>query len=111
MKLLVASYMGLYLLITLVTTVYSYRVTKKMTGLLCLLALSLLGLLALTLYFYLQSYQVWQMLSFALAFTAISSLYLYNGSQAGSDFTKVMLFSFGRFLLHFQLLVLLYIFR
>ena len=111
MKPLIMFYMGIYLLVTLLSTTYSFLKSKKMTRLRFLLALLAMLVLIITLYFYSQSYHAWQMLGFALGFTSISILFLYNGSKADSDFTKVMLMSFGRFLLHFQFLILLYVFR
>lgn len=111
MKVLVMSYMVIYLLVTLGAAGYSYLQTKKMGPLRLLLTFLSLMLLGVTLFFYARSYQDWQMLGFAIGFTSISSLFLYNGTAKGSQFTKVMLFSLGRFLLHLQFLVLLYLFR
>ncbi|HFR3537682.1 TPA: hypothetical protein ACHVCJ_000183 [Streptococcus suis] len=111
MKVLVMSYMVIYLLVTLGAALFSYLKTRKMNGLrLALTVLSVL-LLAVTLYFYGQAYHNWQMLGFALGFTFISTLFLYNGTKEGSNFTVAMLFSVGRFILHIQFLVLLYLFR
>lgn len=111
MKVLVMSYMGIYLLVTLGAALFSYVKTKKMNALRLLLTVLSMILLAVTLYFYSQSYHALQMVGFALGFTFISTLFLYNGSKEGSNFTIVMLFSVGRFVLHIQFLILLYLFR
>ncbi|BDD38740.1 hypothetical protein [Streptococcus ruminantium] len=111
MKILVISYMIIYLLVTLIAAIFSYFKTKKMTILRLLLTVLSLALLAISTSFYAQSYQDWQMLGFALGFTFISTLFLYNGTKEGSNFTIIMLFSVGRFILHIQFLILLYLFR
>ncbi|NQL65936.1 hypothetical protein HO447_04640 [Streptococcus suis] len=111
MKTLIIGYMALYLLVTLVSALYSFLKTKKMNTMrLALTVLSML-LLAVTLYFYSQSYHAVQMVGFAMGFTFISTLFLYNGTKEGSNFTVAMLLSVGRFLLHIQFLILLYLFR
>ncbi|HFU4501574.1 TPA: hypothetical protein ACGPA6_001044 [Streptococcus suis] len=111
MKVLVMSYMVIYLLVTLGAALFSYFKTKKMNTLRLLLTVLSLFLLAVTLYFYSQAYHAVQMVGFALGFTFISTLFLYNGTKEGSNFTVAMLFSVGRFILHIQFLVLLYLFR
>ncbi|HFI0700663.1 TPA: hypothetical protein ACGO3H_000097 [Streptococcus suis] len=111
MKVLVMSYMVIYLLVTLGAALFSYLKTKKMNALRLLLTVLSLFLLAVTLYFYSQAYHAVQMVGFALGFTFISTLFLYNGTKEGSNFTVAMLFSVGRFILHIQFLVLLYLFR
>lgn len=111
MKILVMSYMGIYLLVTLVAALYSYLKTKKMNLLRLILTIFAMVLLAVTLYFYAQAYHDLQMLGFALGFTFISTLFLYNGTKEGSRFAYVMAFSIGRFVLHIQFLILLYLFR
>ncbi|HFU4460142.1 TPA: hypothetical protein ACGPAL_000089 [Streptococcus suis] len=111
MKVLVMSYMVIYLLVTLGAALFSYFKTKKMNALRLLLKVLSLFLLAVTLYFYSQAYHAVQMVGFALGFTFISTLFLYNGTKEGSNFTVAMLFSVGRFILHIQFLVLLYLFR
>lgn len=111
MKVLVMSYMVIYLLVTLGAALFSYFNTKKMNALRLLLTVLSLFLLAVTLYFYSQAYHAVQMVGFAMGFTFISTLFLYNGTKEGSNFTVAMLFSVGRFILHIQFLVLLYLFR
>ncbi|MGQ7530633.1 hypothetical protein ACTGYW_00285 [Streptococcus suis] len=111
MKVLVMSYMVIYLFVTLGAALFSYFNTKKMNALRLLLTVLSLFLLAVTLYFYSQAYHAVQMVGFALGFTFISTLFLYNGTKEGSNFTVAMLFSVGRFILHIQFLVLLYLFR
>lgn len=111
MKVLVMSYIVIYLLVTLGAALFSYLKSKKMNGLRLVLTVLSVLLLAVTLYFYGQSYHNWQMVGFALGFTFISTLFLYNGTKEGSNFTTVMLFSVGRFILHIQLVILLYLFR
>lgn len=111
MKVLVMSYMVIYLLVTLGAALYSYFKTKKMNALRLIFTVLSMLLLAVTLYFYSQSYHDLQMVGFALGFTFISTLFLYNGTKEGSNFTVAMLFSVGRFILHIQFLVLLYLFR
>ncbi|HFU3730234.1 TPA: hypothetical protein ACGO7Y_001972 [Streptococcus suis] len=111
MKVLVMSYMVIYLLVTLGAALYSYFMTKKMNALRLILTVLSMFLLAVTLYFYSQAYHAVQMVGFALGFTFISTLFLYNGTKEGSNFTVAMLFSVGRFILHIQFLVLLYLFR
>lgn len=111
MKVLVMSYMVIYLLVTLGAALFSYLKTKKMNTLRMMMTLLSMTLLAVTLYFYSQAYHDLQMVGFALGFTFISTLFLYNGTKEGSNFTTVMLFSIGRFILHIQFLILLYLFR
>lgn len=111
MKILVISYMVIYLLVTLVSALFSYFKTRRMNGLRLVLTVLSMILLAITLYFYAQSYHDLQMLGFALGFTFISTLFLYNGTKEGSQFATVMLFSAGRFILHIQFIILLYLFR
>ncbi|HFI0054982.1 TPA: hypothetical protein ACGORU_001318 [Streptococcus suis] len=111
MKVLVMSYMVIYLLVTLGAALFSYSKTKKMNALRLLLTVLSLFLLAVTLYFYSQAYHAVQMVGFAMGFTFVSTLFLYNGTKEGSNFTVAMLFSVGRFILHIQFLVLLYLFR
>ncbi|MBO4106782.1 hypothetical protein [Streptococcus suis] len=111
MKVLVMSYMVIYLLVTLGAALYSYFMTKKMNALRLILTVLSMLLLAVSLYFYSQAYHDVQMVGFAMGFTLISTLFLYNGTKEGSNFTIVMLFSVGRFILHIQFLVLLYLFR
>ncbi|MBS8094395.1 hypothetical protein F6P76_04905 [Streptococcus suis] len=111
MKVLVMSYLVIYLLVTLGAALFSYFKTKKMNALRLVLTVLSMLLLAVTLYFYSQSYHAVQMVGFAMGFTFISTLFLYNGTKEGSNFTIVMLFSIGRFILHIQFLILLYLFR
>ncbi|HFI0647317.1 TPA: hypothetical protein ACGO32_000938 [Streptococcus suis] len=111
MKVLVMSYMVIYLLVTLGAALFSYLKTKKMNTLRLIFTVLSMLLLAVTLYFYSQSYHAVQMVGFAMGFTFISTLFLYNGTKEGSNFTAVMLFSIGRFILHIQFLILLYLFR
>ncbi|MGQ7338238.1 hypothetical protein ACTGYP_10085 [Streptococcus suis] len=111
MKVLVMSYMVIYLLVTLVAALFSYFKTKKMNALRLIFTVLSMLLLVVTLYFYSQSYHAVQMVGFAMGFTFISTLFLYNGTKEGSNFTTVMLFSVGRFILHIQFLILLYLFR
>lgn len=111
MKVLVMSYMVIYLLVTLGAALFSYFKTKKMNTLRLILTILSMILLTSTLYFYSLSYHDVQMVGFATGFTFISTLFLYNGTKEGSNFTTVMLFSIGRFILHIQFLILLYLFR
>ncbi|HFH9837745.1 TPA: hypothetical protein ACGOVD_000230 [Streptococcus suis] len=111
MKVLVMAYMVIYLLVTLGAALFSFLKTRKMSALRLMLTVLSMFLLAVTLYFYSQSYHDLQMVGFALGFTFTSTLFLYNGTKEGSNFTTVMLFSVGRFILHIQFLILLYLFR
>lgn len=111
MKVLVMSYMVIYLLVTVGAALYSYFMTQKMNALRLILTVLSMLLLAVSLYFYSQAYHDVQMVGFAIGFTFISTLFLYNGTKEGSNFTTVMLFSIGRFILHIQFLILLYLFR
>lgn len=111
MKNVMIVYMGLYLVITLLAAMYSYVKTKRMNGFRLGLTLLASLLLLMTLISYSQSYQPLQMVGFAVGFTVISSLFLYNGTKEGTQFAYTFLFSVGRFLLHLQFLILLYLFR
>lgn len=111
MKIIMVAYMGIYLLITLLAAAYSYLKTKRMNGLCLCLTLLASVLLLITLVCYSRGYHPLQMVGFALGFTVISSLFLYNGTREGADFLYTFLFSAGRFLLHLQFLIFLYIFR
>ncbi len=101
MKVLVMSYMVIYLLVTLGAALFSYLKTKNEY-----IALDfnypIHDIADKHLVFYSQSYHDLQMVGFALGFTFISTLFLYNGTKEGSNFTTVMLFSIGRFILHIQ---------
>lgn len=112
MKILAISYLILYILVVLCAGLYSLLKTKKMRlplfVLLCFFLLMVLGGLV----FYAQGYHPVQMVVFALSFTAISSLFFYTSYQGEkSRFSMVFLFSAIRFLIHVQLLVLLYFLR
>lgn len=111
MKFLVLVYLLLYLLVTLLAALYSFIRTKKMSRLRFLLVCGILLVLGVTAIFYMQGYHVLQMLFFALGFNGISTLFLYNGRQEGSNFVIGMLFHVGRFLFHIQFILLLYLFR
>ncbi|HEL2576092.1 TPA: hypothetical protein ACGO9B_000409 [Streptococcus suis] len=111
MKTLIIGYMALYLLVTLVSALYSFLKTKKMNLLRLSLTFLAMLVLAVTLYYYSQSYHAFQMIGFALGFTFISTLFLFNGTKEGTNFIAAMLLSVGRFVLHIQFLVLLYLFR
>ncbi|MBF0787781.1 hypothetical protein IR123_07785 [Streptococcus sp. 19428wC2_LYSM12] len=111
MKIIMIAYMGIYLIVTILATAYSYFQTKRMNRFCLFLSLSICLLLLVVLFFYSQGYHPLQMLGFALGFTLISSLFLYNGTREGTQFMYTFLFSTGRFLLHLQFLILLYIFR
>ncbi|MER0123311.1 hypothetical protein ABPH35_06560 [Streptococcus sp. ZJ93] len=111
MKTIMIVYMGIYLLVTVIAAAFSYFKTKRMNRLCVWLTLLSCLLLVVTLCFYAQGYQPIQMLGFAIGFTLISSLFLYNGTREGTQFIYTFLFSAGRFLLHLQFLLLLYLFR
>ncbi|MBF0777757.1 hypothetical protein [Streptococcus cuniculi] len=111
MKIIMIAYMGIYLIVTLLAATYSYFKTKRMNRLCLFLTLGACLLLLVILISYCQGYDPLQMVGFALGFTLISSLFLYNGTREGAQFVYTFLFSAGRFLLHLQFLILLYIFR
>lgn len=111
MKLLVMSYMVIYLLVVFGAAVFHYIKTKKMNMTRFILTMLSMMLLVVTLYFYSQFYQSWQMVGFALGFTSISTIFLYNGMKEGSHFIVALLLNTGRFILHIQFLLLLYLFR
>ncbi|MGT2963610.1 hypothetical protein [Streptococcus acidominimus] len=111
MKIIMIAYMSLYLLVTLLAAAYSYLKTRRMNRLCLFLTLGTCLLLLVTLISYSQGYHPLQMVGFAVGFTLISSLFLYNGTREGAQFAYTFLFSAGRFLLHLQFLILLYIFR
>lgn len=111
-KTLMIAYMGIYILVVLAAAVYSYFKSKHMNLLCFILSLISLAVILLSLVFYAQSYHPIQMLAFALSFTLISSLFLYNGVQdKNSKFSMVMTLSVIRLFIHLQLLFLLYLFR
>ncbi|TCD46318.1 hypothetical protein D3X11_02465 [Streptococcus sp. X16XC17] len=112
MKVFIIAYMVLYLLIVLGATLYSFFKTKKMNSLRLGLVIFALVVIAISLFFYAQVYHPLQMVGIALAFTSISSLFLYNSlvGENNSFFTMFGL-SFLRLVIHLQLLFLLYFFR
>lgn len=112
MRNLIISYTGIYILLVLVAALYSYFKTKKMSLLRLLLTLMFDGVVLTCLVFYSRGYNPLQMVGFALAFTSISTLFLYNGLKGENNHSLVILgLSFGRLLIHIQLLLFLYIFR
>lgn len=111
MKIIMLAYMGIYLFVTILAATYSYFKTKRMNRFCLFLSLGACLLLLVTSISYSQGYQPLQMLGFALGFTMISSLFLYNGTRGNTQFIYTFLFSAGRFFLHLQFLILLYIFR
>ena len=112
MKLVAIGCLILYILVALSAGLYNFLKTKTMRlSLFILLCLFLLLVLA-GLVFYAKSYHPVQMVVFALSFTSISSLFFYTSYQGEkSKFSMVFVFSAVRFLIHLQLLVLLYFLR
>lgn len=112
MKIFIVAYMILYLLVVLGTALYSFFKTRKMSRLRLSLVFLALIIIAVSLVFYAQAYHPLQMVGFALAFTSISSLFLYN-SLVGENNSFFVMFglSFLRLVIHLQLLFLLYFFR
>lgn len=112
MKLLAISYLILYILVALGAGVYSFFKTKKMRFPYLLLLSFFLLIVVIGLIYYAQGYHPVQMVVFALSFTAISSLFFYTSYQGeDSKFLVVFIFSAIRFLIHIQLLALLYFLR
>lgn len=112
MRNLIIAYTGIYIAVVLVSALYSYFKTQKMNLLRLLLTLMFDGVVLACLVFYSQGYNPMQMVGFALAFTSISTLFLYNGLRGETRNSLVILgLSFGRLLIHIQLLLFLYIFR
>lgn len=112
MKLLAISYLILYILVALGAGLYSFLKTKKMRLPYFLLLTFFLLVVGVSLIFYAQVYHPVQMVAFALSFTAISSLFFYTSYQGqDSNFLTVFILSGIRFLVHIQLLALLYFLR
>lgn len=110
-KMMIA-YVLLYILVVLGSAFYSYFKSKKMNGLRLGLTLVATVLVAGSLFSYVQAYQPIQMLGFAIGFTSISSLFLYNSLVSeGNKFSVMFGLSFLRLIIHLQLLACLYIFR
>ncbi|WP_394405886.1 hypothetical protein [Streptococcus sp. 20-1249] len=112
MHTLMIVYMFLYIAVVFGAALYSFFKSKKMNAL--RLGMTVLALLVVTvsLLSYIQAYQPLQMLGFALGFTSISSLFLYNSLVGeGNKFTVMFGLSLLRLVIHLQLLVSLYIFR
>lgn len=112
MKIMIVAYTILYLLSVIGAAGYSLKISKRMDGLRFSLTLLAVLVVAVTLFFYAQTYQPIQMVAFALAFTSISTLFLYNGlKNENPNFLVMMALSGGRLIIHIQLLVFLYLFR
>ena len=111
MKGLVLSYLGLYLSVTLLLGFYRLLKLKEWSIGQFLFFLLILGELTWTSYQYGHVYADWQLLGFALGFTLLSSFFLYQSSQRPGNFTHALLFSGGRFLLHLQFILLIYLAR
>lgn len=112
MKLLAIIYLVLYILVTFAAGLYGFLKTKKMKLPYFLLLIFFLLVVGVSLIFYAQAYHPVQMVAFALSFTAISSLFFYTSYQGqDSKFLTVFILSGIRFLVHIQLLALLYFLR
>lgn len=112
MRTIVIAYMGIYIVAVLVSALYSFLKTKKMNGFRFCLTMIALAVVVWSLLSYAKGYQAIQMVGFALSFTSISSLFLYN-SLVGENNKFFVMFglSFFRLIIHVQLLLFLYLFR
>lgn len=112
MRTIIIAYTVLYLAVVLAAAVYSLVKTKRMNVWRFAVMIVACSTIAASLYSYASAYQPWQMLGFALPFTVISSLFLYNGLVGERpSFAVFFGFSFLRFVVHVQLLAFLYLFR
>lgn len=112
MRTIIIAYTVLYLAVVLGAATYSLVKTKRMNGWRFAIVLVACGIIAASLWSYAFGYQPWQMLGFALPFTVISSLFLFNG-LVGERPSFAVFFGLSalRLFIHLQLLFFLYLFR
>ncbi len=111
MKLIIEIYLALYMVIVAACAGYGFFKTKKMNAIQLLFVALALVLIGFSLFSYHQAYQPIEMVGFALAFTVISSTFLYNHRDGQTSFFLVMGLSVMRLFIHLQLLFFLYLFR